>query len=66
MFSTLDTKIADRLLDRLRDGGVQGRARKAVWTFRRNPTNDNRDAALAALNALPKPMLGELRQVARI
>ena len=66
MFSKLDVKIADRILDELRDGGVQGRARKAVWTFRRNPTDDNRDAALAAINALPKPMLGELRQAALI
>ena len=66
MFSTLNTKIADRLLGELRDGGVQGRALKSVRTFRRNPTDDNRKAALAAINALSKPTLAELRQLARI
>ena len=66
MFSQLDVKIADRILGELRDGGVQGRALKAVRTFRRNPTDDNRDAALTALNALSKPTLAELRQVALI
>ena len=64
MFSTLNTKIADRILGALRDGGVQGRALKAVRTFRRNPTDDNRDAALAAINALSKATLADLRQVA--
>ena len=66
MFQTLNTKIADRILGELRDGGVQGRALKAVRTFRRNPTDDNRDAALTALNALSKPTLAVLRQLARI
>ena len=66
MFSKIDVKIADRILGELRDGGVQGRALKAVRTFRRNPTDDNRDAALTALNALSKPTLAELRQAARI
>ena len=66
MFPTLNVKIADRILGELRDGGVQGRALKAVRTFRRNPTDDNRKAALAAINALPKPTLAGLRQVALI
>ena len=66
MFSKIDVKLADRILGELRDGGVQGRARKAVWTFRRNPTDEHRDAALAALNALPKPTLAGLRQAALI
>ncbi len=64
MFSKLNTKIADRILGELRDGGVQGRALKAVRTFRRDPTDDNHKAALAALNALSKATLADLRQVA--
>ena len=66
MFSKLDVKIADRILGELRDGGVQGRALKLVRRYRRDPTDDNHKAALAAINALSKPTLADLRQVARL
>ncbi len=66
MFPTLDIKIADRVLTELRDGGAEGRASKLVRKYRRNPTHETRDAARAAINALPKARLAELRQAARI
>ena len=66
VFPTINTKIADRILGELRDGAAEGRALKAVRTYRRDPTNETREAALAALTALPKARLIELRQAARI
>ena len=66
MFPKLDVKIADRILGELRDGAAEGRALKRVRVFRRTPTDETREAALAAINVLPKARLAELRQAARI
>ena len=54
MFSTLNTKVADLALGELRDGGAEGRALKRVRVYRRDPTNETHEAALAALNACPR------------
>ena len=66
MFPALNVKIADRILDELRDGGAEGRSLKAVRGYRRDLTNETREAALAALSTLPKARLIELRQATRI
>ena len=53
VFPTINTKIADRILGELRDGAAEGRALKAVRTYRGASTDETREAALAAINALP-------------
>ena len=68
MFSTLNIKIADRLLDELQDGVSkgEGQARREVSRYRRHPTDSNRRMALSALNTLGDHRLAQLRQAARI
>ena len=61
----LSTKIADRITDILAGSGQQGRAAKAVRTYRRDPTEPNREAAEASLALLDQNKQFELRAVAR-
>ena len=66
MFSELNIKIADRLLAEMNDGADEGRALKALRSYRRHPSDANRDAALRGLAKLSDARLGELKQIARI
>ena len=61
MFEMLSTKNADTIADVLSGSGSQGRARKAVLQFRRNPTGENETDALALLNGLEQNIQKELR-----
>jgi len=61
----LNKKTADRLLSDLNDGADEGRARKAVRSYRQAPNDTNRTSAITALAALGEERQRELRQVAR-
>ena len=52
MLNLFNVKIADRIIDCLSGGGSESRAKKAVMAFRRHPTTEAADAALAHINAL--------------
>ena len=62
MFNSLSEKTADIAADILSGTGPQGRARKLVTNYRRDPTDAAADAALSALNGLEENIQAELRQ----
>lgn len=66
MFAELNIKIADRLLAEMDDGHAEGRALKALRSYRRHPSDALRDTALAALGKLSKDRVRELKMIARI
>lgn len=66
MFETLNTKIADRIVGCLQSTGEEGRARKIVTRYRKNPNEADAAEAVAALNGLNQNKLSELKQAARI
>ena len=61
MFEMLSEKTADIAADILAGTGPQGRARKLVMNYRRAPTTEAAEAALAALNSLEPNIQSELR-----
>ena len=66
MFSSLNAKQADLVADKLSGTGDEGRARKAVTRFRKDPTEENEASALTLLNGLGQNIQAELRSGARI
>jgi hypothetical protein len=66
MIETMNPKIADVFIDSLSDGGSEARAKKAVRTYRNDPTDDTAIRALAAVNDLDRNKRTELKQAARL
>ena len=66
MFASLNLKMADRIVGLLTGTGPEGRARKAVTRFRRDPTEANKADAVTLLDGLEDNIRAELRQAARI
>ena len=62
----LNTKIAERIVDRLSGTGIEGRARKAVMQYRKHQSPVTEQAALAAIHLLDENMQADLRSAARI
>ncbi len=66
MIAELNVKLADRLLAEMDDGADEGRALKALRSYRQFPSDALRDAALRALGKLSEERQRELRQIMRI
>jgi hypothetical protein len=66
MFETLSPIIANRIVDRLSGTGIEGRAKKAITTYRRHPSPVTEQTALAAIHLLDDNVQMDLRQAARI
>ena len=66
MFEMLSTITADIAADILSGTGPQGRARKAVLTYRREQTPEAEKAALEALNALEQNVQKEIRSKTKL
>ena len=66
MFNSLNCKIADRIIDTLSGTGPEGRARKVVTRYRKNPNDADAAEAVELLNALDQNKLVELKQAARV
>jgi hypothetical protein len=62
----LNVKTADIFLDRLSGTGPQGRAKKRILQFRREPSLERRQAALRAIGTLDQNTQTNLRQAARL
>ena len=59
----LNTKQADKLLDNLGDGGMEGRIKKSVRRFRNDPSRENEAKALKMVSHLSKEKQRALRSV---
>jgi hypothetical protein len=66
MFKKLTLIIADRIVDRLSGTGIEGRAKKAITTYRRHPSPVTEQTALAAIHLLDDNVQADLRSAARI
>ena len=67
MFTSLNSKTADRIMDCLTGGGDEVRAAKAVRVYRKDPANEDAEQeALAALSQLDQNKQTEIRQAARL
>ena len=61
----LDVIRADRVISALAGTGTEGRARKAITTYRQIQTEDAKEAAMAAIGLLDPNKQTELKQLAR-
>ena len=67
MLNFLNPKVADIFMDNLSTTGLEGRALKAVRTYRKNPTDeDAMHEAIHSLSLLGKNKRQELKQAARL
>ena len=66
MIKTMNTKIADQMMDCLATTGPEGRALKALRRYRHAPTEAAAVEALSCVNGLDENKRAELRQAARL
>jgi hypothetical protein len=62
---TLTVDRVDAFVNKLGDGGHEGRVKQALLTYRRNPSGGNKTAAETAINGLGKEHQRQFRAVAK-